>query len=83
MMHSKPFVVVILLLIAVLCAGCKGGIKRGSDDPSVDEKAMSRKLANGPCQVFGQLDNVDLKFGTITDDSGNEIELSHGNLRPS
>jgi oligoendopeptidase F len=42
--------------------------------------AMSREIANGPSQVFGQLDNVDLKFGTITDDSGNEIELSHGNF---
>ena len=42
--------------------------------------AMSREIANGPSQVFGQLDNVDLKFGTITDDSSNEIELSHGNF---
>ena len=42
--------------------------------------AMSREIANGPSQVFGQLDNVDLKFGTLTDDSGNEIELSHGNF---
>jgi oligoendopeptidase F len=42
--------------------------------------AMSREIANGPSLVFGQLDNVDLKFGTITDDSGNEIELSHGNF---
>ena len=42
--------------------------------------AMSREIANGPSLVFSQLDNVDLKFGTITDDSGNEIELSHGNF---
>lgn len=42
--------------------------------------AMSREIANAPSQVFGQLDNVDLKFGTITDDSGKEIELSHGNF---
>jgi oligoendopeptidase F len=42
--------------------------------------AMSREIANGPSQVFGQLDNVDLKFGTITDGNGNEIELSHGNF---
>lgn len=42
--------------------------------------AMSREIANGPSQVFGQLDNVDLKFGTITDDSGDEMELSHGNF---
>jgi oligoendopeptidase F len=42
--------------------------------------AMSRELAGAPSQVFGQLDNVDLKFGTVSDESGNQIELSHGNF---
>ena len=42
--------------------------------------AMSREIAGAPSQVFGQLDNVDLKFGTVTDENGNEIELSHGNF---
>jgi len=42
--------------------------------------AMSRELAGAPSQIFGQLDNVDLKFGTVADESGNEIELSHGNF---
>ena len=42
--------------------------------------AMSRELAGAPSQVFGQLDNVDLKFGTVADENGNEIELSHGNF---
>jgi oligoendopeptidase F len=42
--------------------------------------AMSREIAGAPSQVFGQLDNVDLKFGTVTDETGNEIELSHGNF---
>ena len=42
--------------------------------------AMSREVANAPSQVFGQLDNVDLKFGTLADDSGIETELSHGNF---
>lgn len=42
--------------------------------------AMTREIAGGPFQVFGQLDNVDLDFGTITDESGREIELSHGNF---
>jgi oligoendopeptidase F len=42
--------------------------------------AMSGEIANAPSQVFGQLDNVDLKFGTITDESGKEVELSHGNF---
>ena len=42
--------------------------------------AMSREIAGAPSQVFSQLDNVDLKFGTITDESGDQIELSHGNF---
>ena len=42
--------------------------------------AMSREIAGAPSQVFGQLDNVDLKFGTVTDEDGSEIELSHGNF---
>ena len=41
--------------------------------------AMSREMANAPTQVFGQLDNVDLSFGSIEDESGKDIELSHGN----
>jgi oligoendopeptidase F len=42
--------------------------------------AMSSEVASAPSQVFGQLDNVDLKFGTITDERGAEVELSHGNF---
>ena len=42
--------------------------------------AMTREIANGPVQVFGQLDNVDLNFGSLTDENGQEIELSHGNF---
>jgi len=42
--------------------------------------AMTREIASGPSQVFGQLDNVDLDFGTITDENGREVELSHGNF---
>jgi len=42
--------------------------------------AMSRELANAPTQVFGQLDNVDLNFGSLEDENGKEIELSHGNF---
>ena len=42
--------------------------------------AMSREIAGAPSQVFGQLDNVDLKFGTVADESGDQIELSHGNF---
>ena len=42
--------------------------------------AMTKEIASGPFQVFGQLDNVDLDFGSLTDESGREIELSHGNF---
>lgn len=42
--------------------------------------AMTREIANGPSQVFGQLDNVDLDFGSIADENGREVELSHGNF---
>ena len=42
--------------------------------------AMSHEMANGPAQVFGQLDNVDLHFGRLADETGQEIELSHGNF---
>ena len=42
--------------------------------------AMSSEMANAPSQVFGQLDNVDLNFGSLEDEHGNAIELSHGNF---
>jgi oligoendopeptidase F len=42
--------------------------------------AMSGEMAQTARQVFGQLDNVDLSFGTLTDDQGREVELSHGNF---
>ena len=42
--------------------------------------AMSQDFAQGVSQVFGQLDNVDLKFGNITDETGSSLELSHGNF---
>jgi oligoendopeptidase F len=42
--------------------------------------AMSGEMAQTARQVFGQLDNVDLNFGTLADDQGREVELSHGNF---
>ena len=42
--------------------------------------AMSREMAQTARQVFGQLDNVDLTFGTLVDEEGREKELSHGNF---
>jgi len=42
--------------------------------------AMSQEMAQASSEVFGQLDNVDLSFGTVRDDAGVERELSHGNF---
>ena len=42
--------------------------------------ARSSEMAQTASQVFGQLDNVDLSFGRISDPTGEEVELSHGNF---
>lgn len=42
--------------------------------------AMMGEIAHAPSQIFSQLDNADLTFGSITDGEGNEVELSHGNF---
>jgi oligoendopeptidase F len=42
--------------------------------------AMSGEIAHAPSQFFSQLDNADLKFGTIRDETGDITELSHGNF---
>ncbi len=42
--------------------------------------AMSREVTQAASQIFGQLNNADLAFGTITDAEGTEHELSHGNF---
>jgi oligoendopeptidase F len=41
---------------------------------------MSREMAGASVQAFGQLDNVDLRFGALADERGVEVELSHGNF---
>lgn len=48
--------------------------------PMEEMLARSREMAQTASQVFGQLDNVDLAFGTLTDETGGETELSHGNF---
>jgi oligoendopeptidase F len=50
------------------------------DGPMEEMLAMSREMAQTASQVFGQLDNVDLSFGTISDGTNGETELSHGNF---
>jgi len=42
--------------------------------------AMSIEMAQTASTAFGQLDNVDMRFGTVADAEGNEVELSHGNF---
>ncbi len=43
--------------------------------------ALHIESAGSAGKIFEQLNDADLKFGTITDDKGNKIELSHGNFR--
>ncbi len=40
--------------------------------------AMSGEMSHAASDIFSQLDNADLRFGTITDETGTEVELSHG-----
>jgi oligoendopeptidase F len=42
--------------------------------------ALSGEMGRAASEIFGQLDNADLSFGNMTDERGNEIELSHGNF---
>lgn len=42
--------------------------------------AMSLDVVRAPSQIFSQLDNADLTFGEIKDESGGQMELSHGNF---
>ncbi len=39
--------------------------------------AMQTEMAQAAGQVFRQLNDADMKFGTISDDAGRRIELSH------
>ncbi len=42
--------------------------------------AMAGEISRAPSEIFSQLDNADLTFGFLADESGVEIELSHGNF---
>ena len=42
--------------------------------------AMSQEATSSAAQIFSQLDNVDLTFGTLKDDTGETVELTHGNF---
>ena len=43
--------------------------------------AMSQEATAGASQIFSQLDNVDLRFGTLTGADGEAVELTHGNFQ--
>lgn len=40
--------------------------------------AMSGEMANAPGSIFSMLNNADIKFPTIKDEKGNDIELTKG-----
>jgi oligoendopeptidase F len=40
--------------------------------------ALAGPVLGGPDEVFSQLTNVDFRFGTVKDEDGTEMELSHG-----
>jgi oligoendopeptidase F len=42
--------------------------------------AMSGEMSHAASEIFSQLDNADISFGQIADESGKESELSHGNF---
>ncbi len=40
--------------------------------------AQTLELSQGPSNIYGMLSNADLKFPTITDEEGDEVELTKG-----
>ncbi|MBI4977174.1 MAG: oligoendopeptidase F [Spirochaetes bacterium] len=42
--------------------------------------ALSQETLSGAHEFFSQLENADMKFGTIVDDNGSARELTHGNF---
>lgn len=44
--------------------------------------AMQGEVAQGPSNVFEQLNDADLKFGEVKNDKGEMVELSQSSLRP-
>ena len=39
--------------------------------------AQAHELGEAPDNIFSMLDNADIKFGTVEDEDGNEMELTH------
>lgn len=44
--------------------------------------AQMGEVANSPEQIFSMLNNADLKFPTIKDENGIDVEITHGNFIP-
>jgi oligoendopeptidase F len=44
--------------------------------------AQTGELANGPENAFTMLNNADLKFPTIKDENGEDVEITHGRFIP-
>lgn len=44
--------------------------------------AQMGEVGNSPEKTFSMLNNADLKFPTIKDEKGNEVEITHGNFIP-
>lgn len=44
--------------------------------------AQMGEVANSPQKIFSMLNNADLKFPSIKDENGKEIEITHGNFIP-
>jgi oligoendopeptidase F len=42
--------------------------------------ATLSEIAQAPSEFFSQLDNADMQFGSLQNEKGEEIELSHGNF---
>ena len=41
--------------------------------------AQFGEVTSAPSQIFKMINNADMKFGTIIDEDGDEVELTHGN----
>lgn len=48
------------------------------DEKSEQILAMSHEMASNPKTTFGMLNNVDMTFGTVKNEDGEEVELTHG-----
>ena len=48
------------------------------DEKMEEVMALTHEMASAPKTIFTMLNNVDLQFGTVKDEDGNTVELTHG-----